>query len=127
MWFVGIGVKFSLGSLWKDRPGIRRARMEHQRSQEAFVLACEDVANSVQKSYMALLTSCVEVKTQQKQVELADQNYSVVQNRYQNELALLTDMVDASNMKLSAEMALVDARINMLYNFYRLKYVTNTL
>lgn len=127
MWFVGIGVKFSLGSLWKDSPGIRRARMEHQRSQEAFVLACEDVANSVQKSYMALLTSCVEVKTQQKQVELADQNYSVVQNRYQNELALLTDMVDASNMKLSAEMALVDARINMLYNFYRLKYVTNTL
>ena len=90
-------------------------------------MACEDVANSVQKSYMALLTSCVEVKTQQKQVELADQNYSVVQNRYQNELALLTDMVDASNMKLSAEMALVDARINMLYNFYRLKYVTNTL
>ena len=127
VWFVGIGVKFSLGSLWKDRPGIRRARMEHQRSQEAFVLACEDVANSVQKSYMALLTSCVEVKTQQKQVELADQNYYVVQNRYQNELALLTDMVDASNMKLSAEMALVDARINMLYNFYRLKYVTNTL
>lgn len=57
----------------------------------------------------------------------ANQNYSVVQNRYQNDLALLTDMVDASNMKLSAEMALVNARISMLYNFYTLKYVTNTL
>lgn len=67
------------------------------------------------------------MKTQQKQVELANQNYSVVQNRYQNDLALLTDMVDASNMKLSAEMALVNARISMLYNFYTLKYVTNTL
>ena len=64
---------------------------------------------------------------QQKQVELANQNYSVVQNRYQNDLALLTDMVDASNMKLSAEMALINARISMLYNFYTLKYVTNTL
>ena len=72
-------------------------------------------------------TSYTEVKTQQKQVELANQNYSVVQNRYQNDLALLTDMVDASNMKLSAEMALVNARISMLYNFYTLKYVTNTL
>jgi outer membrane protein len=39
----------------------------------------------------------------------------VVQNRYQNDLALLTDMVDASNMKLSAEMALVNARISMLF------------
>ena len=83
--------------------------------------------NAVQANYINLLTSYTEVKTQQKQVELANQNYSMVQNRYQNDLALLTDMVDASNMKLSAEMVLVNARISMLYNFYTLKYVTNTL
>ena len=83
--------------------------------------------NGVQASYTNLQTSYTEVNAQQKQVELANQNYAVVQNRYQNGLALLTDMVDASNMKLSAEMSLVNARIGMLYNFYKLKYVTNTL
>lgn len=127
VWFVGIGVKFKLGNLWKNKHHIRKARIEHQQSQEALALAHERVDNGVQASYTDLLTSYTEVKTQQKQVELANQNYSVVQNRYQNDLALLTDMVDASNMKLSAEMALVNARIGMLYNFYKLKYVTNTL
>lgn len=127
VWFVGIGVKFSLGSLWKNKHNIRKARIEHRQSQEALSLAHEEVENGVQANYTNLLTSYTEVKTQQKQVELANQNYSVVQNRYQNDLALLTDMVDASNMKLSAEMALVNARIGMLYNFYKLKYVTNTL
>lgn len=127
VWFVGIGVKFSLGSLWKNKHNIRKARIEHRQSQAALALAHEEVENGVQANYTNLLTSYTEVKTQQKQVELANQNYSVVQNRYQNELALLTDMVDASNMKLSAEMALVNARIGMLYNFYKLKYVTNTL
>ncbi len=127
VWFVGIGVKFSLGSLWKNNHNIRKARIEHRQSLEALALAHEEVENGVQANYTNLLTSYTEVKTQQKQVELANQNYSVVQNRYQNELALLTDMVDASNMKLSAEMALVNARIGMLYNFYKLKYVTNTL
>lgn len=127
VWFVGIGVKFSLGSLWKNKHNIRKARIEHRQSQEALSLAREGVENDVQASYTNLLTSYTEVKTQQKQVELANQNYSVVQNRYQNDLALLTDMVDASNMKLSAEMSLVNARIGMLYNFYKLKYVTNTL
>ena len=127
VWFVGIGVKFSIGSLWKNKHNIRKARIEHQQSQEALALAHEEVENGVQANYTNLLTSYTEVKTQQKQVELANQNYSVVQNRYQNDLALLTDMVDASNMKLSAEMALVNARIGMLYNFYKLKYVTNTL
>lgn len=127
VWFVGIGVKFSLGSLWKNKHNIRKARIEHRQSQEALALTHEEVENGVQANYTNLLTSYTEVKTQQKQVELANQNYSVVQNRYQNDLALLTDMVDASNMKLSAEMALVNARIGMLYNFYKLKYVTNTL
>lgn len=127
VWFFGIGVKFRLGNLWKNKHHIRKARIEHQQSQEALALAREGVENGVQASYTNLLTSYTEVKTQQKQVELANQNYSVVQNRYQNDLALLTDMVDASNMKLSAEIALVNARIGMLYNFYKLKYVTNTL
>ena len=95
--------------------------------QEALELALEEVEKGVHAGYTNLLTSYAEVITQQKQVELANQNYDVVQNRYQNELALLTDMVDASNMKLSAEMALVNARIGMLYNFYKLKYITNTL
>lgn len=126
VWFVGIGVKFNLGSLWKNKHHIRKARTEYRQSREALALAREGVENAVQANYTNLLTSYTEVKTQQKQVELANQNYSVVQNRYQNDLALLTDMVDASNMKLSAEMALVNARISMLYNFYTLKYVTNT-
>ena len=127
VWFVGIGIKYSLGNLWKNKHHIRQARIEQRQSQEALALAREGVENGVQANYTNLLTSYTEVKTQQKQVELALQNYAVVQNRYQNELALLTDMVDASNMKLSAEMALVNARIGMLYNFYKLKYVTNTL
>ena len=127
VWFVGIGIKFSLGNLWKNKHHIRQARIEQRQSQEALALAREGVENGVQANYTNLLTSYTEVKTQQKQVELALQNYAVVQNRYQHELALLTDMVDASNMKLSAEMALVNARIGMLYNFYKLKYVTNTL
>ena len=127
VWFIGIGVKFNLGSLWKNKHNIRKARIEHRQSQETLALAREGVKNGVQANYTNLLTSYAEVKTQLKQTELANQNYTVVQNRYQNDLALLTDMVDASNMKLSAEMALVNARIRMLYHFYKLKYVTNTL
>jgi Outer membrane protein len=127
VWFVGLGVQFSLGNLWKNKHNIRKSRTEHQQSKEALALAREGVENNVQANYTNLLTSYTEVKTQQKQVELANQNYSVVQNRYQNDLALLTDMIDASNMKLSAEIALINANISMLYNFYTLKYVTNTL
>ena len=127
VWFVGIGVKYNLSSLWKNKHAIRKARHENTQARENVQLAHEGIENGVQACYTNLLTSSVEVSTQEKQVELADQNYTVVKNRYDNDLALLTDMLDASNMKLSADMALVNARINMLYNYFKLKYITNTL
>ena len=126
-WFIGIGVKYNLSSLWKNKHDIRKAQHEHAEARERVLLAREGVENGVQASYTQLLTSSVEVHTQEKQVELADENYSVVRNRYANDLALLTDMLDASNTKLSAEMALVNARIQMLYNYFKLKYLTHTL
>ena len=127
VWFVGIGVKYNLSSLWKNKHDIRKARHGNAQARESVQLAYEGITNAVQANYTNLLTSEVEVITQEKQVELADQNYTVVKNRYDNDLALLTDMLDASTMKLSAEMALVNARINRLYNYFKLKYITNTL
>lgn len=126
-WFIGIGLKYDLGSLWKNKHNIRRARLDHQQAIESVQLAREGIENGVQANYTNFLTSFKEVETQQKQTELAAQNYDVVQNRYQNQLALLTDMLDASNMRLSADMALVNARIQLLYNFYKLKYITSSL
>ena len=127
VWFVGVGVKYNLSNLWKNRHDIRKAKHESTQSRESVRMVREDVENGVQATYTNLLTSATEVQTQEKQVELADQNYAVVRNRYANDLALLTDMLDASNMKLSADMALVNARINVLYNYFKLKYITNTL
>ena len=42
--------------------------------------------------------------------------------RYQNGLAIVTDLTDAANMKLDAELQLSDARISLVYAFYNLKY-----
>lgn len=126
-WFVGIGLKYDLGSLWKNKHNLRRARLGHRQSQQQVALAREGVENGLQACYVNYLTAFNEVETQQKQVELATQNYAVVQNRYRNDLALLTDMLDASSTKLAAEMALADARIALLYSYYRLRYMTSSL
>lgn len=126
-WFVGLGVKYELSSLWKNRNAIRKAKREHRQSGERLALAREYMDTRVQAEYVNYLTSFTDVKTQRKQVELAEQNYDVVNNRYENELALLTDMLDASNTRLAAEMSWVDAYISLLYNYYKLKYTVGGL
>ena len=126
-WYLGIGVKYNISSLFKNNKKLKQARLASRQAHEAHDLAQEQVENAVQANYVNFMTAFTELRTQEKSVELADENYSIVNNRYRNDLALLTDMLDASNMKLSADLALVNARINVVYNYYKMKYITHTL
>ena len=126
-WYVGIGVKYNLSSLFKNNRKLKQARQNVRQAQEQYQLAQEQVENSVQEGYVNFLTAFTDLRTQENSVRLADENYDVIDNRYRNEMALLTDMLDASNTKLTADLGLVNARINILYNYYKMKYLTHTL
>ena len=126
-WYIGIGVKYNLSSLFKNNKKLKQARLNVRQAQERHQLAQEQVENAVQEGYVNFLTAFTDLRTQENSVRLADENYNVTENRYKNEMALLTDMLDASNMKLTADLGLVNARINILYNYYKMKYITHTL
>lgn len=127
IWYVGVGVKYSLSSLFKGNKSIRKAKEQVRQSQEAHVLTGENVNNNVQQAYTLHKQSFVDLRTQQKSVELARQNYEVVNNRYLSQLALITDMIDASNLKLNAELQEVNAKINIAYTFYNMKYAAGEI
>ena len=127
IWYVGVGVKYSLSSLFKSNKKLSQARIATRQAQEQKALAQEELDNNVQAAYTNYLQSYVELETQKKNVELANENYQVVNDRYLNQLALITDMVDAANMKLDAELSEVDARINIAYQYYKVKFVAGKL
>ena len=126
-WYIGVGIKYNLSSLFKSNNRLRRTRLNVRQAQENHQLAQEKIKNDVQEGYVNFMTSFTDLRTQEKSLKLADENYNVTDNRYKNGMALLTDMLDASNMKLNAGMELVNARINILYNYYKMKYITHTL
>lgn len=126
-WYVGIGVKYNLASIFKTNKKSRQAKLATRRAQEQFSLAKDWAENEVQASYTHYLESFTELNTQEKSLELATQNYDVINNRYLNDLALITDMLDASNSKLSAELQVENARINILFNYYKMKKATGNL
>ena len=101
--------------------------METRQAKEAHAVQAELLNNNVQAAYVQYQQTYVELETQRKSVELAQQNYDVMNARYLSQLALVTDMVDASNLKLNAELNEVDARINIVYAYYRMKYVAGEI
>lgn len=127
VWYVGVGVKYSLSSLFKSNKRIKQAAVETRQAKEAHAVQAEQLNNNVQAAYVQYQQTYVELETQRKSVELAQQNYDVMNARYLSQLALVTDMVDASNLKLNAELSEVDARINIVYAYYRMKYVAGEI
>ena len=127
VWYVGVGVKYSLSSLFKSNKRIKQAAVETRQAKEAHAVQKEQLNNNVQAAYVQYQQTYVELETQRKSVELAQQNYDVMNARYLSQLALVTDMMDASNLKLNAELSEVDARINIVYAYYRMKYVAGEI
>ena len=127
IWYVGVGISYPVSSLFKSNKKLRAARVAVRKAQEQKAVAKEMVGNQMHAAWTNYQQSYVELQTQQKSVELARQNFEVVNDRYINQLALVTDMIDASNMRLDAELAEVDARINIAYAYYKMKYIAGEL
>ena len=126
-WYVGVGVKYPISGLFKQNKKVQQAKIGIHQSQEHQRVTAETLDNQVQQAYTLYRQSYADLDTQRKSVELARQNYQVVSDRYLNQLALITDMLDASNIRLNAELQEVDARINIVYAYYKMKFIAGTL
>ena len=126
-WYVGVGINYNIASLFKSNKQLTKSRIATQKAREEYDATEEQIALNINADYTRYLEAYEEFKTQQKSVELAIQNYDVTSNRYHNDMALITDMLDASNAKLDAEQKLVNAQINIIYFYYKLLYISGVL
>ncbi len=118
-WYVGVGVSYNLSSLFKTNRKLTKARLSTQIAAENLDAARQGVSLAVRSDYVRYLEAYEELKTQQKSVELAERNYNTTLTRYSADMALITDMLDAADSKLDAEQGLVNARINIIYYYYK--------
>lgn len=126
-WFVGVGIRYNFSSLYKSKRKIAEAKFSTAEAQSKTDVARNGVSDDVHAAYVNLGTAQTELATRKKGVQLALENYQVVSKRYENGLALITDLTDAANMKLEAELALSNAKINLVYCFYNLKFACHEL
>lgn len=126
-WGVGIGITYNFGNLYKTEKKIRADKLNIQMANEQLQVAREETALAIQAAHIEYTEACTLLDTKLKSAELADRNYELIDYRYRNDLALLTDLLDASSQKLEAELQVINARVNILYNYYKLQYISGTL
>ena len=126
-WYAGVGVSYNLSALYKSNKSLAKSRAATQTAIDRLEATRENVNLGVSADYVRYMEAYEELKTQQKSVELAESNYRTVYTRYAEGMALITDMLDAANSKLDSEQMLVNARINIIYCYYKLLFTSGKI
>lgn len=126
-WYVGVGVSYNISSLFKTNKAMDKSRAATASAEDRLAAAREGVELAVRADYIKYLEAYEELKTQNKSVELAERNYRTTSTRYSADMALITDLLDAANAKLDAEQKLVNARIDIIYYYYKLLFTTGKI
>ena len=126
-WYFGVGLAYNIGNIYKSRREISRSKLNTSASVAKYDELQENMELEIHKAYVDYQNAFELLHTQEKSLQLATENYTVTENRFNNDLVLLIDLLDAENIRLDAEVQYVNARINIIYNYYRLMHVTGTL
>lgn len=126
-WQVGIGLKFTISSLYTSNKKMALQEFSIKQSQERLKEAIDKEQIETNTTYTQLFQSLAQLEVRKKYKELADENYEVVSNRYLNGLAIITEILDAGNQQLEAELKLINKQAEIYYYYYKLKKIAGSL
>ena len=126
-WYVGVGVTYNISSLYKTNKSEARSRAATLKARDELEAERENVDIAVRTEHTYYMEAYEELKTQQKSVELAERNYCTTALRYAEGMARITDLLDASDARLQAQQQLVNAKIDIIYHYYKLLYIAGRI
>lgn len=126
-WFLGLSLKYDISSLYTNPKKEKQKKMQIRHISDQRYALESALQRRVHESYMAYIQSGQMLETERTNVKLANENYEIVQTRFDNDMAIITDMIDASTAKLDSETRLVNAEISRRLAYYQLKFIAGSL
>jgi outer membrane protein len=127
VWRAGAGLRYDISSIYRSPRKIRAGLIGLDLARQQDSLQRQNVQVDVRNAFIKYNESVDERDTYGRDLRSAEENYRSVERRYFNQLALLTDLIDATNTKTEAEIKLVNAEIGVVYNYYQLLRTIGTL
>lgn len=113
---IGVGVKYSVSSLWKTKAKVSQAEARQHQVQISQAMLNDGITLELNKDYQDALLAEKKISVLEKAVEQANENYRIVSNKFNNSIATTQEVLDANLARLRAqlnyEFARADARVS---------------
>lgn len=120
-WNIGLSVSYPLSSIYKNNHKINESKLAVDLSRNEEEQKMQTIRINVRTAYIRHQEALQRVEALKLSVRQAQENYRIMQNRYLNQLAILTDLLDANSVRLNVELQLTTARTRVIYTYYQLQ------
>lgn len=121
---AGIRLRYNISSLYQSGQHIRKAEQERHLAQTQKEWLMQQSEIEIHQAYVKFNEAKDTYHMLEESFLLGQDNYRVMEKKYLNQLAVMTDILDASTALLSSQLNLSNARIAIVYRWYNLKKVS---
>ena len=126
-WNIALSLSYNLSSLYRNKHKMHEAKQYVDLRHNAEEQLMQEIRIHVRSAYIRHKEAIDRIKALQLSVKQAEENYRIVNNRYLNQLSILTDLLDASSVRLEAELQLTTAQSEAVYTYYQLMHACGNL
>lgn len=120
-WDVGVGLTWNITNLYTNRHVIAENEAIIKQAKALQLQTTDNVKSEVYQSYLAYSEALDKTRVSAKAVDQAHENMRVTESRYNNSLALVSDLTDAQAAQIQAEISLIIARADAQIAYYKLQ------
>jgi outer membrane protein len=120
-WSAGLSLNFNVDALFKAPKKVQLNRIEHEKARHQVDEVNQMLEVGVNAAFIKYHESLTQNNTLKVNKDLSEENYRIMESKYNNHLAILLDLIDASNAKLDAELQYANSEINIAFSYYKLQ------
>ena len=117
---IGVGVQYNLASLWKKNTKLQQARARDREISATREMLNDEVKLDINRDYQNYLLSLKRIELFEKSLVQANENFRITNNKYNNSLVTLTDLLDADVERLQAKINIATAKADAVLAYNQL-------
>lgn len=126
-WSTGLSLNFNIDALYKAPKKIKLAQYDRDKAVAQATETEKMIDVAIHAAYIKYNESITQNNTLKTNKELAEENYRIMNSKYNNQLAILLDLIDASNQKIDSELQFANSEISIIYAYYKLQRESGNL
>jgi outer membrane protein TolC len=123
----GIGLQYNLSAFWKAGAKVEQAKARQREITANEDLLDDNIRLEVNQAYADYYSALKKIDVSRKAIEQGQENYRITRNKYNNNLATMTDLLDANVSLLQARINLEVAKADAVVAYNDILQRTGTL